>query len=106
MTFFTVTYEIVTHESAENGDFEEIGHVLPGDWKEPINRTKMSPADCAMTLREALQLAHPQVDSGAWWQEVDGREDYRTGSRETRAIHPPKNITPSSYARISRILGL
>ncbi len=106
MPRFTVTYEIVTPESAENGDYAELGFVLSGGWKEPLDRTKTAPEDCAMSLREAMQLAYPQENSGRWWQESEGREDYRTGARETRAIHPPKNITPSSYARISRILGL
>jgi hypothetical protein len=106
MPRFTVTYGTVTPESAEHGDYAETGFILSGGWKEPLDRTKTAPEDCAMTLREALDLASPQEDCGRWWQDNEGREDYLTGAVEYRSIHPPKNITPLSYARISRILGL
>jgi hypothetical protein len=99
--FFRVSYEIITHESAEHGDAEERGFVLPGEWREPVETKE----DVNMGLRDAMRLAHPLEDSGSWWQEVDGREDYATGAREYRAIHPPKNITAASYARVSRLLG-
>jgi hypothetical protein len=98
--FFRVSYEIITHESAEHGDAEERGFVLPGEWREPVETKE----DVNMGLRDAMRLAHPQEDSGSWWQEVDGREDYATGAREYRAIHPPQDITAASYARVSRIL--
>lgn len=95
---FRVTYEIVTHESAEHGDAESRGYVQPGEWR-------TDDAGDGLTLREAMRLAAPQEDSGRWWSEVDGRQNYTTGAVETRSIHPPRNITPSSYARVSRVLG-
>lgn len=98
MAFFTVTYEIVTPESAEIGDAEARGFVAPGGWHDD--------APARMTLREALRLASPQQDCGRWFAEEDGREDYRTGAVEARSIHPPRNITPASYARVRRALGL
>lgn len=93
---FRVTYEIVTPESAEHADADERGFVAPGEWRgdEPV----------WMTLREAMRLARPQQDCGLWFSEVDGRVDYRTGAVETRSIHPPANITASSYARLARLL--
>lgn len=99
---FRVTYEIVTPESAEHGDAESRGFVLPGEWCAEINDA----GDVGMTLREAMRLASPQEDCGSWWCEVDGRTDYRTGAVETRSIHPPSNITAASYARVSRLLGV
>ncbi len=103
---FRVTYEIVTPESAENGEAEEHGFVTPGDWHDDIEAALKEPFDTYnVTLREAMRLAFPQEDCGRWWMECDGRMDYRTGAIETRAIHPPRNITPSSYRRVSRILG-
>ena len=99
MPFFTVTYEIVTPESAEIGDAEERGYVAPSGWHDS------EPA--RMTLREALRLASPQQDCGRWFaEEDDGRQDFSTGAVETRSIHPPRSITPASYARVRRILGL
>lgn len=97
---FRVSFEIVTHESAERGDIAEHGFLLPGEWRESADTGE----DVSMSLREAMRLAYPQEDSGAWWQEVDGRENYATGAREYRAIHPPSNITPESYERVTRIL--
>lgn len=93
---FRVTYEIITPESAENGDADERGFVAPGEWRgaEPVD----------MTLREAMRLAYPQEDCGGWFAEVDGRQNYRTGAEERRSIHPPRNITPSSYDRLCRLL--
>jgi hypothetical protein len=99
--FFRVSYEIVTQESAEHGDAEERGSVLPGEWREPVETKE----DVTMGLRDAMRLAHPLEDSGSWWQEIDGRCDHRTSAVEYRAIHPPKNITAASYARVSRLLG-
>ena len=107
MTRFRVTYEIVTPESAEHGDFAETGFVMPGEWRDPIEVALKEPLSAYdITLREAMQLAYPQEDCGSWWCECDGRQDYQTGAYETRSIHPPKNITPSSYARVTRLLGI
>jgi hypothetical protein len=96
---FRVTYEIITPESAEHGDAEERGYVLPGGWRTDDD------GEADMTLRDAMRLAGPQEDAGGWWCEVDGRQNYRTGAEERRSIHPPRNITAASYARVSRILG-
>ena len=95
---FRVTYEIVTPESAEVGDAESRGFVLPGGW-----RTE-DPSEGLMSLREALRLADPTEDSGGWFSEVDGRTDYRTGAVETRSIHPPRNVTAASYGRLARLI--
>lgn len=107
MTKFRVTYEVVTPESAEQGGIAENGFVMPGDWRDDIETAMKQPRDAYdISLREAVALAYPQEDCGNWWTESDGRCNYRTGAVETRSIHPPENITPSSYARVSRLLGL
>lgn len=107
MAKFTVTYEIVTPESAENGDAESRGFVLPGEWHMPIGEALSDgAASPAMDLRAAMQLAYPQEDCGRWFSEIDGRQNYRTGAIETRAIHPPANITAASYARLARLFSL
>ena len=101
---FAITYEIVTPESAADGDVAERGFCSPGGWKHE---------DRAMhTLRDAIHAAERSYskhgsgfeDSGFWWTTVDGDQNYRTGEETTYAIHPPKHITPSSYARITRLL--
>ena len=103
---FRVTYEIVTPESAENGDVESHGFVLPGNGRDDIETAMTQPRDAYnITLREAMGLASPNEDSGNWWTEHEHDTDYRTGAVENRSIHPPRNITPASYRRVSRILG-
>jgi len=97
---FRVTFQIVTFESAADGDIERAGFVLPGGWH------FAAPAETDMTLREALELCCPQEDCGSWFCEVDERIDYRSGEHETRALHPPRNITASSYKRLRRLFGL
>lgn len=87
MPLFSVTYEIFTPDSAEAGDAEERGFVAQG-----------------VTLREATRLASPSEDCGRWWSGA-WNTDYRTGAEEARSIHPPRNITPASYARVSRVLS-
>jgi hypothetical protein len=103
---FRVTYEIVTPESAEHGDAEERGFIEPGEWRTPIEEAMRQPDDFTMTLREAMRLCDPQEDSGRWWSECDGRQDYQTGAYEIRSLHPPEGITAASYARVTRLLGI
>ena len=98
---FRVTYDIVTPESAERGDYDEAGFVQPGGWHAPAD----SAEDCGMTLREAVRLCCPQEDAGSWFAEVDGRVNYRTGAEERRSLHPPRNITAASYDRLAKLLG-
>lgn len=97
-----VTYEIVTPESAAEGDAEERGFVLPYGWHVPAD----SDNDANMSLREALDLCDPQEDCGRWLVEIDGATDYMTGAVKTCALHPPDNITASSYGRLCRLLGV
>lgn len=99
---FFVTYDIVTPESAERRDYAEAGYVQPGGWHAPADGEE----EVGMTLREAMSLCSPQEDAGLWFAEADGRADYRTGAEERRSLHPPRNITAASYARLAKLLGL
>ena len=105
--FFHVTYDIVTPESAENGDAAEIGYAKPHGWRFPLNT--MSDDDvkaCAMTLREARDIAWPIFDCDRWFSGESHTLNYQTGEDITYAVHPPENITPSSYERVKRALGV
>lgn len=88
MNKFNVTYEIVTPKSAEQGDVAARGFIVED-----------------VSLREALRECDPTQDSGSWFDEVDGRTNYRTGAVETRSLHPPRSITKASYRRLARLLG-
>ena len=97
MAKFTVTYDIVTPESAEYGDVSESGFASPGGWKHD-DRAELS-------LREALQIVSAGTceDSGRWFSTVDSDTNYRTGEETSYAVHPPRHITNASYNRLRRI---
>lgn len=98
---FRVTFDTVSPESATEGEFEEPGFIEPGNWR--LSLGNESPE--GMTLREALRLVGPGfVDAGRWFVESEATSDYRTGTEETRSLHPPRNITRASYARLARLL--
>ena len=105
---FYVTYDVVTPESAEYGDTAEYGFASPGGW-----RTADRPEP--VTLREAIKTCGlypwrydptigPFEDSGTWFTTIDADQDFRTGEHTTYSIHPPRDITLSSYNRICRYL--
>src|SRR5262245_63197542 len=103
---FTVTYDIVTPESAEHGDCAEQGYVTPGGWHYDLNTVLADKeGDYSMTLREAMNLVPSGYDCGTWFAQHDGSVNYRTGAETTYSLHPPRHITPSSYRRIAHLLG-
>lgn len=99
---FRVTYDVTT----PTGDCEESGF-LNSRGERVAALIGEETLGVAMTLREAVALASPIEDSGRWFSECDGHPfDYATGAVMRRAIHPPRNVTPASYARLARLLGV
>ena len=95
MQTFNVTYEIITPESAENGDVEEQGFVVEN-----------------VTFREALDAfgswGHVEADccpvrSPTWFTGY-GDVDCMTGGTENRSLHLPDSLTNASRMRIARLL--
>jgi hypothetical protein len=107
-----VTYEIVTQESAEDGEAESRGYYGWGGWHHDIDKIMAMSEDerkaemdaLALSLRDALECVGSLEDCGRWFSESDGRPDYHDGSEERRSLHPPDNITPASYGRVKRLL--
>ncbi len=106
MGHFTVTYDITTEDSAEQGDYAESGFASYGGWKHDDRPEPVS-------LREALQtcgLSYSRKygsgfeDGGRAFYTCEADQNYRTGEETRYAIHPPSNITPASYRRVKRIL--
>lgn len=96
---FSVTYEVVTPESAEDGDTAERGFVV----EDVSLRDALDEFDCG-----AIEPSSWPVDFNwqhTWYTERDGRIDYLTGAVETRSFHLPKDLTPSTRRRIARLLG-
>lgn len=94
---FNISYEIITYESAENGEAEENGMYLEN-----------------VTLREALEdlrwfssncEANEYPIRAPRWFSFYGDADIRTGDTENRFLHIPENVTPSSRRRIARLIG-
>lgn len=102
MTGFRVTYETITEESAADGESADNGWCAPGGWRFPVD----DPGPHEMSLREAIDMVSCVEDSGRWFSEVDGSINYRTGETEFKSLHPPSNITGSSYRRVARLLGV
>lgn len=86
---FNVTYEIITPESATDGDAAERGFEAEG-----------------VSLREAIKIAGGTFENGGRaFYTVDPERDYNDGSEKYYAIHPPDSVTRASYNRIARLLG-
>ena len=101
---FSVTYEIVTPESAEGGEADEQGFICEAE-----------------TLRDALTDLHRtrtnMVDSGQGIETdsspcvrarsvaVFNGMEFETGAYETRALHIPLTVTAASSRRIARLAG-
>ena len=89
------TYQTVTPESAEHGDFAEHGFITPGYWKYPLDDS----GDCKYErtiwgigdLRGLIDFAHElgiQFHGFADWAEsVDPDRDYSDGSETFYAMH-------------------
>jgi len=98
---FNITFEVVTHESAEHGGAAESGFVGTG-----------------LTLREAADAMRgwgwansanvwPLGDGSSlrWLTFGDGGFDQH-GECESRSLHIVGRVTPSSRLRIARLFGL
>lgn len=108
---FRVTYDTVTEESAELGDYAESGFAAPGGWKFPVE----DPGPHEVTLKEAIGICGMYArsrgpiggfeDSGSWFSTIDADTNYRTGEDTRYNLHPPDTITGASYRRLARVLG-
>lgn len=102
------TYDTVTPESAENGDFAESGFITPGMWKYPniddYESNEWSPGDLAGLIRFAQFLGICTCEGADWFYSVDPDENYATGESTTYAMHV-SGITPSTRNRIARLLS-
>jgi len=104
MARFDVTYEIWSEESLEVGDTDKRGYGGTG-----------------MTLRDAIACVHETRTSAVGgsdcfpscfdprlvcWITVSNGAEFKTGDCESRSLHIPDSVTPSSRARIARLFGL
>ncbi len=115
-TDWHITYEIITPESAENGDTAENGFVdcngtqwelEPGVFGAEAGAIKDS---YGMRASDAIRLFQREggaaEDSGGRWFVGHGSTCFRTGAETRLSLHPPDNITGASYDRVARLVGL
>jgi hypothetical protein len=97
---FLETYEIVTYESAENGDVADNGFdgyhsCEPDEYDVADGKTAV---DLAVAYLNEKCLEFSGSD---WWTDADGDQDYRTGD-ETRHSYHPCNFTRDQLEEIVR----
>lgn len=93
-----ITYDIVTPESAEDGDTAESGFISDGETLRDAISDLFSGRTSAADSGQGIE------NSSRWFSYYHGME-FETGAYETRALHPPEGITPASYGRLARLLG-
>jgi len=101
---FSVTYEIVTPESAEYGDSDESGFICENvtlrDAIAAVQSTRTSRCDGVT----AIECDEAPVRSPRWVTVFNGME-YETGAVESRSLHMPPSLTAATRRRIARLLG-
>ncbi len=97
---FSVTYEIVTYESAEDGEAAEQGYIVQDvGLREAIGELN------GAAVQPSCYPFDPSY-SYVWFSTVDADIDYRTGESEYRSLHLPATLTSSTRLRIARLLGV
>jgi hypothetical protein len=106
------TYEVITPESAEQGDVAERGGYEPGGWKfaDEYEPKPWHPG----TLRDAIKsarnlgISEPSqwpafISAHGWFSSADPDPDYRTGENTYYSLHV-SGVTVATLNRIRRIL--
>ena len=99
---FNVTYEIVTEESAENGDCEDSGFILQGASLREAIAAVLETRTSHVSGRDAIEPSE-SGNSFRWLTIYNGME-YLSGAYESRALHIPEHITDASRGRILRLV--
>lgn len=108
-----ITYDLISPESAEEGDVEERGYYAPGGWTFPDpgytgERAREFGADNALSVDEVLRWAQDRGpwhgERGTYYDEGDPDTDYSTGEETRYAVH--FEVSPGTLKRIERLLGV
>lgn len=100
MLNFRVTFEVVTPESAEHGDAESRGYVAAPDSTEVEMRLRSA----LYSLGWSEQGFEPSQYPGNGFRWITAYAVEHAGdSEESRSLHIPDHVTPSSRARILRL---
>lgn len=101
---FAVTYEIVTQESASEGDADERGWIGERlslrqalDYVRETRTNQVGGVEC-------IECDESPVRSPRWVTVTNGME-YLTGAQESRSLHIPDHVSAASRRRIARLVG-
>ena len=98
------TFQTVTPESAENGDFDSDGFISPGYWKydaDDYERNQWKRGDLGGLISFAQSLGI--VSDGDGLYSMDPDIDYQTGESTTYGMHI-SGATAATVARIHKLL--
>lgn len=102
---FSVTYEIVTPESAEDGEAAERGYIAENVSLRDAVKDFHATRTCHVDSREAIEADCSPMHRPRWVTVTNGIE-FLTGEQESRSIHFPERITAASARRLARLLGV
>ena len=94
---FHVTYQIVTQESAEQGEAAERGFID----KDLDLRVSV---DAVFRTRTLFVGGYSTIYDGRSFT-VDNGMEFLTGAFESRTLHRTRGVTDASWARLCRLLG-
>src|SRR6187401_3245659 len=105
MPTFSVTFDIVTPESAEHGDFDESGFIEEAltlrDAVQEVFSTRTSACDGV----SSIEADSAPIRGRVRWVTVCNGMEFETGAQESRALHIPESVSEASSRRIARLLG-
>ncbi len=97
---YSITYEVITPESAEVGDAAERGYL--------VDPTQYQLGD----LREILSNAQSYGIVGTtrnnltgWFCSINPQRDHRDGSETYYSLHFDNDMTGSSFSRVGKLLN-
>lgn len=103
MRGFNVTYDIVTDESAKNGDTAESGFISQDvslrDAMADLFATRTNRVDSCGGFIECNEYP---VKAPSWVTVGNGVE-FETGAVESRSLHIPAHVTAASRRRIAKL---
>ena len=102
MLGFDVTYEIITEESAEDGEAADDGFIAENvSLREAIDL--VGSTDSCHCERSGIEASDSREDH-AQWVTVYNSASWQNGETENRSLHIPRHVTPSSRRRIVRLI--
>lgn len=99
MARFNVSFEIVTPESAIDGDAESRGFICEGVTLREALRDLWETRTCQCEGVQAIESNDSDATRARWITVYNGPE-FITGATESRSLHFPDNLTGATRARL------